>query len=214
MNWAWENRSYIGDLIGEHAILAFVPLLIGLVLALPLGVLVAYSRRSRFPILALCTFLQAIPALTFFIVFPSLLDTKLNDRINVVVGLSLLVLGLLTRAVAEAVVAVPAHVRLAADSMGMSGFARTTKVELPVALPAIVAALRTAAVLCVTLATAAAILGVRGLGTLFIEGYDTGFETEVLVGIALVGLIAFGADVALVRAARFLAPWSKLVTIR
>ena len=214
MNWAWENRSYLSDLLGEHAILAFVPLLVGLLIALPLGVLVAGSRRSRFPILALCAFLQAIPALTFFVVFPALLDTKLNDRINVVVGLTLLVLALLTRTIADAVLAVPLPVRVAADAMGMSGFARTTHVDLPAALPAIIAGLRTAAVTCVTLATASAVVGVRGLGTLFTEGYETGFETEVLVGVAFVGLLALGADVLLVRAARMFAPWSRLVPIR
>ncbi len=214
MNWAWENRSYLGDLLGEHAILAFVPLVVGLLIAVPLGVLVSHSPRSRFPILALCAFLQAIPALTFFVVFPALLDTKLNDRVNVVVGLTLLVLALMTRTIAEAVLAVPLHVRLAADSMGMSGFARTTRVELPAAIPAIIAGLRTVAVTCVTLATASAVVGVRGLGTLFTEGYETGFETEVLVGVALVGLIALGADVLLVRAARMFAPWSRLVPVR
>lgn len=214
MNWAWENRSYLGDLLGEHAILAFVPLLVGLLLALPLGILVSRSAASRFPVLSLCAFLQAIPALTFFVVFPALLDTKLNERINVVVGLTLLVLALLTRTISEALVAVPGHVRLSADSMGMSGFARTVRVDLPVALPAIIAGLRTAAVTCVTLATASAVVGVRGLGTLFTEGYETGFETEVLVGVALVGLLALAADVVLVRAARLFAPWSRLVPIR
>ena len=214
MNWAWETRSYLGDLLGEHAILAFVPLLVGLVLALPIGLLVSRSPGARFPVLGVCAFLQAIPALTFFVVFPALLDTKLNDRINVVVGLTLLVLALMTRTISEALQGVPAHVRLSADAMGMSGFARTARVDLPVALPAVIAGLRTAAVTCVTLATASAVVGVRGLGTLFIEGFETGFETEVLVGVALVALLALGADVLLVRAARLFAPWSRLVPIR
>ena len=214
MNWAWENRSYLGDLLGEHAILAFVPLVVGLLLALPLGILLRRSPGSRLPILGLCAFLQAIPALTFFVVFPALLNTKLNDQINVIVGLTLLVMALMTRAISEALLAVPAHVQLSAESMGISGFAKATRVDLPVALPAIIAGLRTAAVLCVTLATASAVVGVRGLGTLFIEGYETGFETEVLVGVALVGLLALAADVLLVRAARVFAPWSRLVPIR
>jgi osmoprotectant transport system permease protein len=214
MNWAWDNRSYLGDLIGDHAILAFIPWAIGLVLSLPLGVLVARSRRSRFPILAVCAFLQAVPALTFFVVFPALLDTKLNEKANVVVALSLFAVAMMTRTVAEAIVAVPAPVRLCADAMGMSGFARTVRVELPASLPAIVAGLRTTAVTCVTLASASAVVGVRGLGTLFTEGYDTGFDTEVLVGIALVALLALGADVLLVRGVRLLAPWAKLVPVR
>lgn len=214
MNWAWDNRSYLGDLLGDHALLAFIPLVVGMLLALPLGVFVSRSVRARFPVLGVCAFLQAIPALTFFVVFPALLDTKLNDRVNVIVALTLFVLAMMTRTVAEAVMKVPGHVRLSADAMGMSGFARTMKVEIPVSLPAIVAGLRTAAVSVVTLATASAVVGVRGLGTLFTEGYDTGFETEVLVGIAMVALLALGADVLLVRGARLFAPWSKLVPVR
>jgi osmoprotectant transport system permease protein len=214
VNWAWDNRRYIADLLGDHALLAFVPLLIGLVLAVPLGVLVAHAPRTRFPVLSLCAFVQAVPALTFFVVLRALLDTKLNDRINVIVALSLFAVALLTRAVADAVRAVPAHVSLCADAMGMSGVARTLRVELPVSLPAIVAGLRTAAVACVTLATASAVVGVRGLGTLFTEGYDTGFETEVLVGLAAVALTALAADVLLVRGARLFAPWSRLVPVR
>ena len=104
--------------------------------------------------------------------------------------------------------------RIATPATGMSGIARTLRVELPVSVPAIIAGLRTAAVSCVTLASASAVVGVRGLGTLFTEGYDTGFETEVLVGIAAVALTAFAADVVLVRAARAFAPWSKLVPVR
>lgn len=214
MNWAWDNRSYLGDLIGDHALLAFVPLAVGLVLALPLGIFVAHSRQARFPTFALCAFLQAVPALTFFVVLPALLNTKLADRINVIVALSLFAVALLTRAIAQAVLAVPVHVLLCADAMGMSGFQRTMRVELPAALPEAVAGLRTAAVTCTTLATASAVVGVRGLGTLFTEGYDTGFETEVLVGIALVALLALGADVLLVRGARLFAPWAKLVPVR
>src|SRR5690349_12395197 len=131
MNWAWDNRSYLGDLLGDHAMLAFIPLVVGVLLALPLGVLVARSPKSRFTVLGLCAFLQAIPALTFFVVFPALLDTKLNDRLNVIVGLTLLVLALMTRTIGDAVMAVPGPVRLSADSMGMTGFARTTRVDLP-----------------------------------------------------------------------------------
>jgi osmoprotectant transport system permease protein len=214
VNWAWDNRRYIADLLGDHALLAFLPLAIGLLLAIPLGLLVAHAPRARFPILAVCAFVQAVPALTFFVVFPALLDTKLNDRINVIVALSLFAVALLTRTVADAVRGVPAHVRLCADAMGMSGVARTMRVELPVSLPAIVAGLRTAAVACVTLASASAVVGVRGLGTLFTEGYDTGFETEVLVGVAAVALTALAADVVLVRGAKFFSPWSRLVPVR
>jgi osmoprotectant transport system permease protein len=214
VNWAWDNRRYIADLLGDHALLAFVPLVIGLLLAIPLGVLVAHAPRTRFPVLTLCAFVQVVPALTFFVVFPALLDTKLDDRINVVVSLSLFTVAVLTRATADAVRAVPAHVRLCADAMGMSGLARTMRVELPVSLPAIVAGLRTAAVACVTLASASAVVGVRGLGTMFTEGYDTGIETEVLVGVAAVALTALAADVVLVRAARLFAPWARLVPVR
>lgn len=214
MNWAWDERSFLADLLGEHAFLAFVPVLAGFLLAIPLGLLVARSPRSRWPVLAVCAFLQAVPALTFFVVLPALLNTRLNDRINVLVALTLFCLALLTRAVSDAVTAVPRDVQLTADAMGMSPFVRTFRVEIPVAMPAIVAGLRTAVVSCVTLVTVAALVGVRGIGTLFTEGYSTRFETEVLVGVAMAALLSLAADVLLVRAARYFAPWSRLVPVR
>lgn len=214
MNWAWDERSLLADLLGEHALLAFVPVLVGFLLAVPLGLLVARAPQSRWPVLAVCAFLQAVPALTFFVVLPALLDTRLNDRINVLVALTLFCLALLTRSIADAVTAVPRDVLLTAEAMGMAPVARTFRVEIPVAMPVIVSGLRTAVVTCVTLVTVAALVGVRGLGTLFTEGYSTRFETEVLVGLAMAALLSLVADILLVRAARVFAPWSKLVPVR
>lgn len=214
MNWAWDERSRLADLLAEHAFLAFVPVLVGLLLAVPLGVLIARSAAARWPLLTLCAFVQAVPVFTLFVVLPALLNTRVSDGVNVLVALTLFVLALLTRTVADSLAAVPGHVRLAADAMGMSPLARLTRVELPVALPALISGLRTVTVACVSLVTIAALVGVEGLGTLFTEGFETRFETEILVGGALVVLLALVADVALVRAARLLAPWSRLVPVR
>lgn len=214
MTWAFDNRRMLAELLAEHVYLAFAPVLIGLLVAVPLGVLVARSRGMRWPVLGVCAVVQAVPALTFFVLLPALLNTRLADRVNVVVALSLFAVALLTRTVADALRAVPEPLLVAADSMGLSPVGRTTRVELPAAMPAIIAGLRTVTVSCVSLVTVAALVGVGGLGRLFTEGFSIRFETEVLVGAALVLLLAVAADVFLVRVQRAFLPWSKMVPVR
>lgn len=214
MDWAWDERRRLAELVGEHAYLAFVPVLVGLLVALPLGLIVARSRRARGPVLVACAFVHAVPALTFFVLLPALLNTRLDEDVNVLLGLSLFTSAVLTRAVGEGLREVPEQVRRAAESMGMSALTRLMRVEIPSAAPTMIAGLRSVVVSCVTLVTVAALVGVGGLGELFTEGYTTRFETEVLVGGALVVALAAGADVGLVRLSRTFLPWARMVVPR
>ncbi|MGQ0629793.1 MAG: ABC transporter permease [Sporichthyaceae bacterium] len=214
MDWAWDERRRLAELVGEHAYLAFVPVLVGLGVALPLGLLVGRSRRARGPLLVVCAFVHAVPALTFFVLLPALLDTRLDSDVNVLIGLSLFTSAVLTRAVGEGLREVPDPVRWAAESMGMSPLARLVRVDFPAAAPTVIAGLRSVVVSCVTLVTVAALVGVGGLGELFTEGYSIRFETEVLVGGVLVVAMAAGADIALVRLSRTFLPWARMVVPR
>lgn len=214
MNWAWDNRRMIVEQFAEHVFLAFLPVLLGLLIAIPLGLALARARVPRATVLGLLGLLHAIPALAFFAVLPGLLGRRLDDRLNVLVALTLLALAALARAVADAVAAVPQPVRTAAEALGLGTLGRALRVDLPVAMPGIVAGLRTVAVSSVSLVTVAALVGVGGLGQLLTEGFTTRFETEVLVGAALVVALALGADVFLVRVHRAFLPWAKPVPIR
>lgn len=204
----------LAEELGEHAYLALIPLLIGLLVALPLGVFLARTAWSRRGVLGLCAILEAIPALSWFVVLPGMLSTRLDAGSNVIVGLSLLAAAMLTIAVCEAVRAVPAELSNTAEAVGFGPVSRATRIELPLAGPAIITGLRNTAVSCVVLVTLAALVGIGGLGRVMTEGFTERSEAEVLVGMALVVALAAGLETLLAKAqARFL-PWSKLAPVR
>jgi len=202
-------------MLAQHLLLAFVPLLLGLVPALPLGVLLGRAapwRRAQ--LIAACALIEAVPALAWFVFLPAVLGTRLDSRTNVVVGLTILVAVMMTSCVAAALNDVPAELRATADALGFTTSARLRSVELPVALPALIAGLRTAVVSCVSLATLAALVGAGGLGRALTEGFTTHSEAEVLSGTAVLVALAAAAEALLVRAGRMLAPWSQLAPVR
>ncbi|MGQ0845148.1 MAG: ABC transporter permease [Sporichthyaceae bacterium] len=214
MNWAWENREMLAREFGEHAYLALIPLFVGLLIALPLGVFLSRSDWSRTTTLTLCAGLQAIPALSWFVVLPGLLSTRLDAGGNVIVGLTLLSAAMLTRSVCAAVGEVPADLSQTAEAVGFGPVSRATRIELPLAGPAIIAGIRDAAVACIGLVTLAALVGIGGLGRVLTQGFANSSEAEVLVGVALVVAMAVGLESLLSRAQQKLLPWSKLAPIR
>ena len=214
MTWAWDNRNPLSRMLSEHIYMAFLPLLIGLVLAVPLGIAVARSPRSRTSALGLCALVEAIPALSWFVFLPGFLGTSLSARINVVVGLTLLVTFMLTRSIAEALAAVPRPLVDTADALGFTSASRTWQVEVPVALPAMIDGLRAAAVATISLTTLAALIGGGGLGLTFTDGFATHSDAEVLSGAAVVVVLVAAVETLLIRAQRLVAPWAKLVPVR
>lgn len=214
MNWAWENRAMLARELGEHAYLALTPLLIGLAIALPLGVFLARSAWSRPALVSVCAGLEAIPVLSWFVILPGVLSTRLDASSNVIVALTLLSAAMLTRAVVTAVGEVPDDLSHTAEAVGFGPVSRATRIELPLAGPAIVAGVRNTAVACIGLVTLAALVGIGGLGSVLTEGFTTRSEAEVLVGIALVVGLAAGLETALSRAQHKFLPWSKLAPVR
>lgn len=200
--------------LGEHAYLALIPLLIGLAAALPLGVFLARSAWSRRWVLGVCALLEAVPALAWFVVLPGMLSTRLDASGNVIIGLSLLSAAMLTIAVCDAVREVPTELSSTAEAVGFGPVSRATRIELPLAGPAIIAGIRNTAVACVGLVTLAALVGIGGLGQVMTEGFTARSEAEVLVGMALVVLLAVACETVLSRAQQKFLPWSKLAPVR
>ncbi|HZE66931.1 MAG TPA: ABC transporter permease subunit [Sporichthyaceae bacterium] len=214
MSWAWDNRGFLGRMCGEHLYLALVPLLIGFLLAVPLGLFLARARWGRPAVLGFCVVLEAIPVLSWFVFLPAIIDTTVPEKINVLVGLTLLVFAMMTQSISAAVAAVPDELRATAEGLGFTTLRRAFQVDLPVAMPVVIGGLRTAAVSCISLATLAALIGVGGLGKVITEGYSTGSEPEVLSAIAAVVVLAVAAENLLVRAQRYFLPWSTLAPVR
>ena len=213
MNWAWDNRRLLIELTSEHMFLAFVPVLVAFLLALPLGVAAHRNRGAASFLLGMSALFLALPSIALFVFLPAVLSTTIDDRLNVLIAMTMLAFGLLLRAVVDGLRRVPHGVGQAAEAMGYSPAARVLRVELPVAMPVVIAGLRTATVTAVSLVSMGALVGVGGVGELFTDGFRKDFETEVLVGIALSALLALGADQFFIRLQRALMPWARLVPV-
>ena len=145
MKWFLGHLDDIGLLLVSHAVLAVVPLVIGLALAVPLGWLARRHRVLYTPLIAGTGLLYTIPSLALFILMPLVLGTGILDPVNVVVALTIYTVALLVRTVADGLGSVPDEVLQAATAMGIGRVRRFFGVELPLAVPVIAAGLRVAA---------------------------------------------------------------------
>lgn len=208
-NWIPRNAGLILGLLGQHLLLAFIPVVVGLVFAVPLGWLANRSPALRGVLVPAAGLLYTIPSLALFILLPGLLGTRILDPVNIVVALSIYTLALLVRSIADALAAVPALVVAAATAMGFRGGRRFLTVELPLAVPVLIAGLRVATVANISLVSVGALIGVGGLGGLFTDGFQRDFPTEIITGIVLIVLLALVADAVLLGIGKLVTPWER-----
>lgn len=194
-----------------HAWLAVLPLMIGLVLAIPLGWLASRYRWLYPGVINLAGLLYTLPSVALFVIMPSIIHTKILSPVNVVVALTIYTVALLVRVIADALIAVPDDVRAAAVAMGFTSAGRFLRVDLPIAVPVIVAGLRVAAASNVGLVSVGALIGVNQLGSLFTEGFTLDVGSTVLLGILLCVLLALILDAAIVLIGRRLTTWRRAV---
>ncbi|GDY31253.1 ABC transporter permease [Gandjariella thermophila] len=209
MSWLARNWPHILDLVRQHLELAGVPLLAGLLLSVPLGWLANRSVAARGLLLSVSGVLYTIPSLALLVVLPAVIGTKILNPVNVMVALTVYTIALLVRSVTDALGSVPTHVVSAADAMGFRPLRRFLTVELPLAVPVVVAGLRVAAVSNISLVSVGALIGVGGLGELFTDGFQLQFLTPIVVGIVGSVLLALLADAVLLVAGRALTPWER-----
>ncbi len=191
----------------DHIYLAGLPLVIGLLLAIPLGWLALRRRWLYAPLIAGTGLLYTIPSLALFILLPGILGTQILDPVNVLVAMTLYTIALLTRTVADGLASVPDHVRQAATAMGYSPVRRLVSVELPLAVPVISAGLRVAAVSNVSIVSVAALVGVSQLGILFTDGFNRNAMGPIVVGVLACVLLAVVFDVVILAVTRAVTPW-------
>jgi osmoprotectant transport system permease protein len=211
MTWALDHLDEILVRAGQHVWLAGVPLVAGLLLALPLGWLAARKAWLRGPVLTTTGLLYTIPSLALFILLPLVLGTKILDPVNVVVAMTIYTVALLTRTVADGLSSVDPATRQAAIAMGYGPARRFGSVDLPLAVPVIAAGLRVAAVSNVSIVSVASLIGISQLGFYLTDGYARSFATEVWVGIVACVLLALVFDLVILLLARLLTPWTRAV---
>jgi osmoprotectant transport system permease protein len=194
--------------------LAAVPVVAGLIIALPIGWVCSRYRWTYPPITSVAGILYTIPSLVLFLVLPGLIGTRILDAVNVAVALTVYTIALLVRVVADGLISVSADTLAAASAMGYTARQRLFAVQLPIAIPVIGAGVRVAAVSNVSLVSVASIIGVTQLGQLFIEGNNLNSIPPIMVGLILFFLLALAFDLLILLSVRLLTPWQRAAAAR
>jgi osmoprotectant transport system permease protein len=206
LNWILRNSPHLWDLLQQHMLLSFLPVLIGLAIAVPTGV--ACVRWSwMYPLaLASSSAFFAIPSLALFVFM--LPFTGLSP-VTAILPLTLYTAALLLRNVVDGIRSTDESVRQAAAAMGYGRLHRLIGIELPVATPLILGGLRVAAVANISMVSVVSVIGLSSLGDLFIDGTQRFFATPIIMGILLTAGLAAATDLVLVVIQRGLTPWSR-----
>jgi osmoprotectant transport system permease protein len=209
-SWVVDNLGFIGELLVEHIFLTLIAVGIGLVISF--GLALAVRRRSRLygPIVGVTGTLYAVPSLALFALLTPI--TGLGTVLTAEIALVSYTLLILTRNIVEGLRAVPPDAIEAATGMGYTPAQRLMRVELPLALPVIIAGIRIATVTTVGLVTVTALIGLGGLGYLIVSiGINRGSFglTQTLTGVVLAIGLAVLADLALLALQRALTPWAR-----
>ena len=208
IRWDWVTRHLdtIGAALSQHIELTVIAIGIGLLIAVPLGLLGWREPFLRGPVFSVTGILYTIPSLalfSFLIPFTGL------SILTAEIGLVSYTLLILVRNIVTGLDAVPAEVREAARGMGYRPLKQLAQVELPLSVPAIIAGIRIATVTTIGLVTVTALIGEGGLGSLILDGLIRDFKTPLVIGTVLSVALAIVADLSLAGVQRVVTPWAR-----
>jgi osmoprotectant transport system permease protein len=208
VNWGWLSTHIplFEEALSQHLTLTAIAVLGGLVISLPLGVAAHRWGALRNPVLAASEIFYTIPSIALFsLLIPYTGLTVVTAEIGLI-GYTVLIL---VRNVMVGLEAVPPDVIDAANGMGYRPLARLLRIELPLALSAIIAGIRIATVTTIGLVTITALIGLGGLGQLILRGFIENFHTPLVVATVLSIALALVADLTLAGLQRLAVPWSQ-----
>lgn len=196
MTWLAENPDAVLTALLQHLVLVGEALVISLGIALPLGVWSARRPRVYTTVLLVTGILYTVPALALFALLIPVMGLGEGPALTAIVLYSLL---LLTRNVVVGLRNVSPDVLEAADGMGFGPWRRLFAIELPLAMPVIVAGIRLTVVTQISVATVGAFIGAGGLGDLIFQGITQDIGDKIVVGAVLSSVLAIAADESLRR---------------
>ena len=209
LDWLLERLDMLAARTLEHVWLTALAVLIGFVISFGLALLIRRLPAAGAPVNALAAIVYTIPSLALFAVLVPITGRTVLTLQIALVGYTLLVL---VRNNVAGLASVPADVREAAAGMGYTAWARLWRVELPLALPVIIAGLRIATVTTIGLVTIAALIAPWGLGFLIGDGLRRFFPTLYVTGALLSVALAVVADALFVLLERRVTPWARART--
>lgn len=206
IRWDWiaSHVPTIVERTREHLVLAGIAVGVGLALAFALAALALWRPALHAPILWVTGTMYTVPSLALFALLIPFTGLSL---LTAEIGLVSYTLLILVRNIVTGIRGVPQDARESAIAMGYSALRRAVDVELPLAIPAIVAGVRLATVTTIGLVTVTALIGQGGLGALILDGFILSFSTPLIVGALLSVALAVVADATLAVVQRVTTPW-------
>ena len=194
MNWFIRNWTTVAQALLEHIAISLTALTIAFALSLAIGIVAARRERLYSAVMTLSGILYTIPTLAFLAFLIPVVGLGRTNAIITMVAFSLMIL---IRSVATGIREVPADVIDAARGMGMNAAQIMRRIELPLALPLIVAGLRVSAVTVISVTVVAAYVNAGGLGTLIFNGIASDHPAKIWAGALTVCLLSVVVDMAL-----------------
>jgi len=205
LDWAKDNLDRYGTPTLQHLEMVLLAVLIGFVVAFALALLAHRTRWLQPPLLAATGVLYTIPSIAFFFL---LLPVTGFGRDTAIIVLAAYTLQIIYRNTMLGLTNVPASVKDAARGMGFTKRQILWRVELPLAVPEIIAGLRVAVVSTIAIATLAVLISAGGLGT-EMYGANLNFPTAIIIATAIVILMALAFDLVLLTVQRLVTPWRR-----
>ncbi len=205
-NWVWSHLDMIWGRTVQHLALTGIALGVGFLISIVLSMIALRYRRTYAPITWVTGVLYSIPSLALFVMLIPLTGLSVTTAEIGLVSYTLLIF---IRNIVAGIDGVPQEVREAALGMGYTRRRMLLEIELPIALPVVIAGIRIATVTTVGLVTITALIGLGGLGQLILDGLNRLFTTPLIVGSVLSVVLALLLDGVLVLVERALTPWAR-----
>jgi osmoprotectant transport system permease protein len=211
--WSWigDHLNEVASRGVEHVWLTLLAVTIGLAISFPLAIVSHRHPRLQAPVTWVAGVLYTIPSLALILLLVAITGFSYA---TVVIPLTTYTLLILTRNILVGLEAVPGDAKDAALGMGFTPRQLLWRVEIPLAMPVIIAGIRIATVSTIGLVTIAALIGRGGFGQFILEGLDELFWTPLLLGVVLSVALAVSADALLIVVGRLVAPWTRGAGVR
>ncbi|MCB0828270.1 MAG: ABC transporter permease [Solirubrobacterales bacterium] len=206
-DWAIDNIDRYTDPTLQHLVLVFSAVAAGFLIAFGLAVLAHRHRALSSPFLAATGVLYTIPSIAFFFL---LLPITGRGALTAIIALTAFTLQIIFRNITTGLRNVPPEVTEAARGVGLTPKQILWRVEIPLAMPEIIAGLRVATVSTVALATLAVFANGGGLGAEIVSGSNITFKTGIIIAGSIAILMAITFDALLLLTGRLLAPWKRV----
>jgi osmoprotectant transport system permease protein len=187
MSYLANNLPTVMALFGQHLELWAIVLAIAVLIAVPMGVLAVRVKAIRGPLLGMLDVIYSIPSLALFVLLIPLFGLGVKPAVVALVAYAQLAL---VRNTLVGLSGIDPAVIEVARGMGMNGWQRFWRIELPLALPLILGGVRLASIQIIGIGTIAAYVGAGGLGTLLFEGVITNNTGKIFSGALAVSLLA------------------------